>query len=203
MLTHASPTQYHVSSLLSTVCHCVSADVLSLALGKSALKTEGNPLVEFSRGAKAICNIRVTLHKEAWTCQSSMARRTWRKDHVSLSPLPAVALMISRLKVLTPWILLIGQFYLISRQRCIWNNSSEPATCPFLVSVWRQTDGRTLNHWDLLRPRSGMVGSIGQHAVRLFHTLILVLVQVTVHLLPLFSGGLMTKKSNKCHSPKN
>lgn len=52
-----SPTQPHVSSLLSTVCHCVSADVLSLASGKAALKTEGNPLVEFSLGAKAIYNI--------------------------------------------------------------------------------------------------------------------------------------------------
>lgn len=62
------PTQPHVSSLLSTVCHCVSADVLSLALGKAALKTEWNPLVEFGLGAKAIYNIGVTLHKEACTC---------------------------------------------------------------------------------------------------------------------------------------
>lgn len=67
MLTHAitSSTESCVFSLLSTVCHNGSADLLSLALGKAALKCKRKPLVEFSLGAKAIYNILVTLHKEA------------------------------------------------------------------------------------------------------------------------------------------
>lgn len=65
---------------------------------------------------------------------------------------------------------------------------------------YRQTDrwmDTHINHWDLLRPRSGMVGSVRQHAVGLFQTLILVLVQMTVHLLPLFSGEEMILRKPK------
>lgn len=55
-----------------------------------------------------------------------------------------------------------------------------------------------VGHGDLLRSRPRVVGAIGQHAIGLLHTLILVLVQVTVHLLPLFPGGEGMKEHKWC-----
>lgn len=64
-------------------------------------------------------------------------------------------------EVRTPWILLIGWFYLISRHWCIWSNAAKPVHWHGLTRMQRQTDrqaSREADSWSIGNPHPLLPG---------------------------------------------